>query len=368
MTAPTTKLLDGTHPTWDLVSLGEVMLRLDPGDLRISNAHSFRVWEGGAEYNVARNLHTTFGRRTAIVTALVDNPLGHLLKGLIGQGGVDHRHILWREFDGIGRTARNGLNFTERGFGIRGAVSCSDRANTAASQISAGTFDWEYIFAVEGARWFHTGGVFAAISASTAEAAYEAMSAARQYGVLVSFDLNYRELLWRANGGPAGAREACHHMVGEADFLFGNEEDYTAALGYEVPGTASDWGRPQGDRYADALRVVLSEYPNLKGAAVTLRHAPTATRNDWSALCVSDGQAYSATSRQDLEVYDRVGGGDAFAAGFIEGVLAGGGYQDAVDIGAALGALCMTSPGDYTMATAREVRAAVTGSTVRISR
>src|SRR5215813_3870646 len=181
---------------WDLVSLGEVMLRLDPGDVRVNTARQFRVWEGGGEYNVARGLRRTFGMKTAVVTALADNPVGRLVEDLMLQGGVNLDHLIWVKYDGVGRRARNGLNFTERGFGVRAAAGCSDRGHTAVSQLKPGDVDWDALFA-GGVRWFHTGGIFAALSESTPAVAREAMQAARRHGVIVSYDLNYRPSLWK---------------------------------------------------------------------------------------------------------------------------------------------------------------------------
>ena len=186
---------------YDLLSLGEVMLRLDPGEGRVATTRTFQAWEGGGEYNVARGLRRCFGLRTGVVTALADNPVGRLIEDLMLQGGVEQVRLLWRAYDGIGRDVRNGLNFTERGFGVRGAVGCSDRANSAASQLKPGDIDWEAIFGVDGVRWFHTGGIFAALSDTTAQLALEAVEAARRHGTIVSYDLNYRPSLWKARGG-----------------------------------------------------------------------------------------------------------------------------------------------------------------------
>src|SRR6267142_833623 len=192
---------------WDLLSLGEVMLRLDPGEGRIHTTRNFQVWEGGGEYNVARGLRRCFGMETSIVTALAENPVGRLVQDLIYQGGVDQSHVKWVDFDGVGRSVRNGLNFTERGFGVRAALGCSDRGHTAVSQLKAGDIDWEQIFGVEGARWFHTGGIFCALSETTPQVAREAMETARDAGTIISYDLNYRPSLWQAIGGQARARE-----------------------------------------------------------------------------------------------------------------------------------------------------------------
>src|SRR5258707_546294 len=221
---------------WDLVSLGEVMLRLDPGPGRVHTTRSFQVWEGGGEYNVARGLRRCFGLDPSLVTALADNPVGRLVSDLIYQGGVDQSHVKWVKYDGVGRTVRNGLNFTERGFGIRAALGCSDRGHTAVSQLQPGDIDWDKIFGAEGARWFHTGGIFCALSDTTPLVAAEAMKAARKHGVVVSYDLNYRESLWSSIGGQARAREVNLQLAPCVDVMLGNEEDFKAALGFEVPG------------------------------------------------------------------------------------------------------------------------------------
>src|SRR5436853_3716510 len=182
---------------WDMVALGEVRLRRDPGDVRIATAREFRAWEGGGEYNVARGLKRCFGLDTAIVTALADNPVGRLVEDLMFQGGVGQKYVRWVPFDGVGRAVRNGVNFTERGFGVRAALGCSDRGHTAVSQLKPGDIDWDDIFGRQGARWFHTGGIFCALSGSTPEVALEAVQAARKHGVIVSYDLNYRDSLWK---------------------------------------------------------------------------------------------------------------------------------------------------------------------------
>src|SRR6202171_525782 len=186
---------------WDVVSLGEVMLRLDPGDGRVHTTRNFQIWEGGGEYNVARGLKRCFGLDASIVTALADNPVGRLVQDLIYQGGVDQSHVKWVKYDGVGRSVRNGLNFPERGFGVRAALGCSDRGHTAVSQLKLGRIDWQNIFVQEGTRWFHTGGIFCALSETTPQVAREAMEAARRSGAIVSYDLNYRASLWSAIGG-----------------------------------------------------------------------------------------------------------------------------------------------------------------------
>ena len=353
---------------WDCVALGEVMLRLDPGEDRISRARAFRVWEGGGEYNVARGLSRCFGLRTAIVTALVDNPIGRLIEDLILAGGVDRSHLIWRSFDGVGRTARNGLNFTERGFGIRPALGCSDRGNSAASQLRAGDVDWESIFGAEGARWFHTGGIFAALSETAPAVALEAMRAARSHGAVISYDLNYRPSLWQAIGGKKRAQEVNRELVGQVDVLIGNEEDFTAALGFDVDGTDESLSDLDSASYARMVERVVAAFPNLRVVATTLRTVHTASRNDWGAIMWAGGEIYQAVTRPDLEILDRVGGGDSFASGLAYAFLSGLSPTEAVAWGAAHGALAMTTPGDASMASRDEVERVVRGGTARVVR
>jgi 2-dehydro-3-deoxygluconokinase len=353
---------------WDLVSLGEVMLRLDPGDERISTARHFRAWEGGGEYNVARGLKRCFGMDTAIVTALADNPVGRLVEDLMLQGGVSQTYVRWAPYDGVGRAARNGLNFTERGFGIRAALGCSDRGHTAISQLKSGDVDWDQIFSRDGARWFHTGGIFCALSETTPLVAQEAMVAARRAGVVVSYDLNYRASLWKSIGGKSQAQEVNRRLAPLVDVMLGNEEDFTAALGFEVSGLDEHHSKLDAAGFKQMIKTVLKEYPKLAVIATTLRHAKTASRNDWGALCYCDGIFHEAPVRENLEIYDRVGGGDSFASGLIYGFLSGKDPQWSVECGAAHGALAMTTPGDTTMATLAEVLQAMKSQTARIER
>jgi len=353
---------------WDLVSLGEVMLRLDPGDGRVHTARTFQCWEGGGEYNVARGLKRCFGMKAAVVTALADNPVGRLVQDLIYQGGVDQSHIKWVKYDGVGRTVRNGLNFTERGFGVRAAVGCSDRGHTAVSQLTPGDIDWDQIFGAEGVRWFHTGGIFAALSETTPEVALEAMSAAKRNGTIVSYDLNYRESLWQSIGGQQRAVAVNRELAPLVDVMIGNEEDFTAALGFEVEGQDEHHSKLEIKNFLRMIERATAEFPNFRIVATTLRNAKTATVNDWGAVCYAAGKLYQAPIRENLEIFDRVGGGDSFASGLIYGLLTERGPQWVVECGAAHVALAMTTPGDTTMATLAEVERVMKGGTARVAR
>ncbi|MFF4253778.1 PfkB family carbohydrate kinase [Streptomyces sp. NPDC001663] len=343
----------------DVVALGEVMLRFDPGEGRISTARTFRVWEGGGEYNVARGLRRCFGVRTAVVTSLADNAVGRLVEDLILQGGVDTSLIRWVPDDGIGRTARNGLNFVERGFGIRGALGVSDRAHTAASQLRKGDVDWDTVFAA-GVRWFHTGGIFAGLSDTTVDVADEAMTAARRHGLTVSYDPNYRPSLWAGRGGPERAREVDLRLARHADVVVG-------ALGMAGRHPGAD--RISADEVPDALASVAGLLPDAQVLATTLREVPSAGVNDWSSAAWSAETGHVIGPRMPgLHVLDRIGSGDGFAAGLIHGLLAGAGLERALAYGTALGALTMTTPGDVAMASIAEVEALIAGAPAAVRR
>jgi 2-dehydro-3-deoxygluconokinase len=362
------KVKSASECRFDILSLGEVMLRLDPGEGRIRTARQFRAWEGGGEYNVARGLRRCFGQRAALVSAFARNEVGLLMEDLILQGGVDTSLIRWVDYDGIGRTVRNGLNFTERGFGLRGAVGCSDRGHTAASQLKEGDVDWEHIFGELGVRWFHTGGIFAGLSETTGRVVIEAAQAAKKYGTMVSYDLNYRPSLWKGFGGIARCREVNREIAEYVDVMIGNEEDFTACLGFAVDGTDHNLTDLDVGSFKKMIARAVLDFPNFKATATTLRGVKTATINDWGAMCWVGGSFYLSTQRADLEIMDRVGGGDSFASGFIYGLMNFDDPQLAVEYGAAHGALAMTTPGDTTMASLDEVKKLVAGGGARVDR
>ena len=353
---------------YDQLSLGEIMLRLDPGEGRIRTTREFKVWEGGGEYNVARGLRRCFGSHTAVATAFADNDVGRLLEDFILQGGVATEFIKWFPFDGIGRTVRNGLNFTERGFGARGAVGVSDRGLTAASQLKTGDFDWEHIFGKLGVRWLHTGGIFAALSDTTPQVVIEAVKAAKKHGTIVSYDLNYRPSLWKSIGGQKRAQEVNKEIARHVDVMIGNEEDFTACLGFQVEGVDEHISKIDVTAFKKMIEQAVKTFPNFKVTATTLRAVRSASRNDWGAICWAGGKFYEAPNREDLEILDRVGGGDSFASGLIYGFMQFNDPQKAVEYGAAHGALAMTTPGDTSMATLKEVEALVKGGSARVQR
>jgi 2-dehydro-3-deoxygluconokinase len=336
------KIKSAKECRWDLVSLGEVMLRFDPGPGRIVGARSFDVWEGGGEYNVARGLRRCFGLRTSIATALVDNPVGRLVEDLILQGGVDQSSVLWRDFDGVGRKARNGVYFLERGFGVRGGMGMMDRGHAKKGG---------------GVRWFHTGGVMAALSESSTAVVREAMTAAKKHGTVVSFDCNYRPSLWKTRGGRKGSVKVNRELLPLVDVLFGHEGDVAEVLGEAAHGpvwhTQASF-KPMAERVA-------AEFPNLKVIASTVRKPITANRNGWSAFGWMGGRAMQGLEFGELEILDRVGGGDSFASGLIYGLLAGKSLQWSLECGVAHGALAMTTAGDSSMATLAEVERLMAG-------
>ena len=361
-------LKDPKDCRYDAVSLGEIMLRLDPGEERVRTARSFRVWEGGGEYNVVRGLHKCFHMHTAVITAFADNEIGKLLTDLVEQGGVDTSLIYYKKTDGIGRICRNGLNFTERGFGVRGALGVSDRANTAISQATPEELNLDYIFGTLGVRWLHTGGIYAALSEQSCETVIRAIKTAKKYGTVVSYDLNYRPSMWSAIGGQARAQEVNKEIAKYVDVMIGNEEDFTACLGLTVEEQDAGLTKLNIDGYKKMIDKAAETYPNFKVIATTLRTVKTATVNDWKAICWADGTMYQSKEYNDLEIFDRVGGGDSFASGLVYGLMTTGDPQRSVDYGAAHGALAMTTPGDTSMADVKEVEALMGGAGARVKR
>ena len=342
---------------WDILSLGEVMLRFDPGEKRILQARHFDVWEGGGEYNVARGLSRCFGQRASVATALVDNPIGRLIEGMMLQGGVDVSHVLWREHDGIGQTARNGIYFLERGFGVRGALGSMDRGHTAISQLGADDVDWECIFGEEGVRWFHTGGIFCALSQTSPEVARKAMETARKHGTMVSFDCNYRPSLWKDRGGRLAATRVNRELAPFVDVLFGHEGD----LAMEPMESSQVAPLHTAESFAAMASRMQSVHPGVKIVAMAMRRPRTANRNDWGAFAYAEGRVWSAVEMPDMEILDRVGGGDAFASGLIFGLLTDRSVGWALNCGVAHGALAMTTPGDNSFATLADVMGLMAG-------
>ncbi|HEX5236463.1 MAG TPA: sugar kinase [Silvibacterium sp.] len=349
---------------WDLVSLGEVMLRFDPGEKRLTQARQFEVWEGGGEYNVARGLSSCFGGRASIVTALVRNPVGALIESLVRQGGVDVSHVHWLDFDGMGTAARNGLYFLERGFGVRGALGCMDRGHTAVSQMKPGMVDWESTFGREGARWFHTGGIFCALSDSTLEVAKEAMQAAKRHGAAVSFDCNYRPSLWRERGGRQAAARANRELAQYVDVFFGDEGD----LLLEPNDRSNELPKHTDESYAEMASRVLQSYPNFHVIATTVREVRSATSNDFGAFAFAGGSMFRAPELHNLEILDRVGAGDSFASGLIYGLLEDKGMDWALKCGMVHGALTMTTAGDNSFATLAEIERMINGGLANVQR
>ena len=310
---------------FDVLTLGEVMLRLDPGEGRVRTARSFQVSEGGGEYNVGRALRRCFGQRSALVTAIGDNEVGRLLEDLLLQGGVNLEHVVWKVADEVGYEHRTPLNFTERGFGVRGARGVYDRANSATASLGPDDVDWEHLFGKLGVRWFHTGGIFAGLSESTFACARRATEVAHRYGTVVSYDINYRPSLWRAAGGAEAAKSRTAELLDNVDVLLGID----------------------GGDFGDTVASLATAHPQLSVVATTQRIVHSASVNDWSGVGWSlRGGTIEGTRHADLAILDRVGGGDGFAAGLIYGLLDGRSLAAALELGIAHGALVMTTPGD----------------------
>ncbi len=306
-----------------------------------------------------------FARRSAIVTALVDNEVGHLAEDLIMTGGVGCDHIRWVPFDGLGFT-RVGLNFTEKGFGLRPPLGVSDRANSAASKLAPGDVDWGRLFTEEGVRWFHTGGIFAGLSDSTAQLALEGVRAAGRAGTIVSYDVNHRRSLWQSPG--RDPVEVNRLLLPHVDVLFGSIEDYRSGLGFDVEECPVEAWVKEPDRFASLVRVIRDEFPGIQAVAMSLRHSRTAGFNHWGGVLAAGGSVHVGRFHRDLEIHDRVGGGDGFVSGVVWALTDGRSPAEAVEIGVAHGALTMTTPGDTSMMSADEVLRAVTATDARADR
>jgi len=319
---------------FDVVTLGEVMLRLDPGEDRVRSTRTFQVSEGGGEYNVGRSLRRVFGHRAATVTALGDNEVGRLLEDLLLQGGTNLDHVVWKITDDVGREHRTPLNFTERGFGVRAPRGVYDRAHSATAAMSPDDVDWDHLFGDLGARWFHTGGIFAGLSPTTFHTAQVAIEAARRHGTVVSYDVNYRPSLWRAAGGPEAHRRLTTELVGHVDVLFGVE----------------------ADSFDDDVERFRTASSALSVVSTTRRTVRSASVQDWTGIAwSSETGRLDGTMHERLQVLDRVGSGDAFAAGVIHGALTGQSLGESLELGIAHGALVMTTPGDTSSADATDV-------------
>lgn len=350
----------------DILALGEVLLRLDPGESRVRTSRRFTAWEGGGEYNAARGLKRCFGMKAAVATAFADNEIGRLLEDLILQGGVATDFIKWVPYDGIGRKARNPINFTERGFGIRGAKGCVDRGHSAASQLKPGDFDWDDVFGKQGVRWLHTGGIFAGLSETTAELTLEACRSAKKHGVIVSYDLNYRPSLWQERGGFAAAQALNKKLAPFIDVMIGVLSDDLITV--SAASDAKDIFAAESAAMQSGITQMLKHYPNIKVAAATLRRVHTASDNDWGGLAWIDGAFHRSRNYPHLDIMDRIGGGDGFVAGFIYGLLNGQTPQVTINLAAAHGALAMSTPGDTSMATLPEVLKLAEGGDAKVQR
>lgn len=347
----------------DLVSIGALVHRLDPGIIPFGKAIQFAIHVSGGEYNVAANLADCFRLKTGIITAMIDNPLGDLVAQRVRAMGVKP---FYKRFEHNGVTGPNiATVYSDRGQGVRAPVVFYNRSNEAAARLKPGDFDWDVVFE-GGVRWFHSGGIFAALSETTAEVIIEGMQAAKAAGAVISFDLNYREKLWKISGGLDRAQEVIGRIVENVDVLVGNEEDLQKGLGIAGPEVAAK-SRLDPGTFFGMIDQVVQRHPQIKIVATTLREVHSTNRHSWSAVAWVNGKTHVAPTCE-LNVLDRVGGGDGFASGFFYGILAGEPPEEAIKLGWAHGALLTTFPGDTTMATVEQVRAFATGGSARIQR
>lgn len=348
----------------DLLSLGECMIRLSPpGHQRIELTPYFEAWAGGGEYNVAYAL-SRYGLRTGWIARLVDNPLGWFIRNHAQASGMDIREVVWTKYDGVGKADRIGLNFTEVGIGVRASVTLYDRGHSATAHMKPGEVDWARIFKKRGVRWFHSGGIFTALSDGCAEVVKEAMKAAHESGAIVSYDLNFRSKLWSSEKAIKVTKELVPYIT----VLIGNEEDFQKVLGFEVKGTDESFKALPVENYKKMVSEVVKTYPNVKVVGTTLREVVSGLINNWSAIMYHAGQFYESTKYAGLEVEDRVGGGDGFCSGMVYGFLNGMTPQECVNLGAANGALLQSTRGDTCMVTLDEVLHVMKGGSARIKR
>ncbi len=360
----TWKIRSASDCEFDLLALGECMIRLSPpGHQRIELTPVFEAYAGGGEYNVAYAL-ARYGMRTGWISRLVDNPLGHFVQNHAQTSGMDVSEVIWAPYDGVGRADRIGLNFTEVGIGVRASVTLYDRGHTAIAHMKPGEVDWKRIFHARKVRWFHTGGIFTALSDSCAEVALEAMKAAHEAGTIVSYDLNFRSKLWTSKR----AIEVTKNLVPYIDVLIGNEEDFQKVLGFQVEGTDEHLKRLPVEGYRKMVEKVVKAYPSVQAVGTTLREVVSGLVNNWSAIMYYDGTFYQSRKYENLEIEDRVGGGDGFCSGFVYGFLHGMTPQECVEMGAAHGALLQSTRGDTSMVTMEEIKHVMGGGTARIKR
>jgi 2-dehydro-3-deoxygluconokinase len=349
---------------FDILTLGECMIRLSPpGHQRIELTPVFEAYAGGGEYNVSYAL-ARYGLRAGWISRLVDNPLGHFIRNHAKASGMDISEVVWAPYDGSGRADRIGLNFTEVGIGVRASVTLYDRGHTAIAHMKPDDVDWNRIFRKRGARWFHTGGIFTALSDSCADVAVASMKAAREAGSIVSYDLNFRSKLWPSSK----AIETTKRIIPYVDVLIGNEEDFQKVLGFSVEGTDESLSTLPVEGFKRMVKRVVETYPNIKAVGTTLREVVSGLVNNWSAIMYYDGRFHESRRYTNLEIEDRVGGGDGFCSGFIYGMLHSLPPQECVEMGAAHGALLQSTRGDTSMITMDEIRHVMGGGSARIKR
>ncbi len=348
----------------DFLALGALIHRLDPGIIPFRKARSFEVHVSGGEYNVAANLSDCFGHKTGIATAMVEYPIGELIQAKVRETGVAPFYKMFKH-DGV-RGPNMATVYSDRGQGVRAPVVFYNRSNEAGAMLKPGDFDWAAIFK-KGVRWFHSGGIFASLSETTAPLIIEGMDAARAAGAVSSFDLNYRAKLWASVGGAKRGQEVCRKIASKIDVLIGNEEDIQLGLGFEGPAAGAASSKLDPGSFFELITKVVAQFPNIKLVGTTLREVHSTNRHDWAAVVWADGKQFVSPTMH-LDVIDRIGGGDGFAAGLIHGLLARRPIEDALRLGWAHGALLTTFPGDVTMARLAEVEALATGGSARVQR